>query len=102
MSIFGSDEKAIQVIAELKAKSGKEDEVRKMFTALVAPSQKEDGCKVYHLHQDTKDPGHFFTYEEWTSEDALHTHLNGAKEKLDAAKPLLDGELKITVLKLLA
>ncbi len=57
MSIFGSDDKAIQVIAELKAKSGKEDEVRRMFTALVAPSQKEHGCKKYHCTRTRRTPG---------------------------------------------
>jgi quinol monooxygenase YgiN len=100
MGFFGSD--PINVIAEIKAKAGSEEVVRAIFTSLVAPSRKESGCKQYHLHEDTKKPGHFYSYEEWSSEAALEDHLAGAKSTLEQARPLLDGELKLTVLKLLA
>lgn len=103
MSIFSSDKSSaesghINVIAEVKAKAGKEEEVRLFFSALVEPSRAEDGCKAYHLLEAKHAPGTFFTYEEWTGEDKLNKHLEGAKSKLDAAKSMMDGELKITVL----
>jgi quinol monooxygenase YgiN len=100
MSFFGSSEK-INVIAEIKAKAGSEDAVRAILTSLVAPSRKESGCKQYFLHEDKKHPGSFFTYEEWGSEAALEEHLGGAKQTLEQSKPLLDGDMKLTVLKLL-
>jgi quinol monooxygenase YgiN len=100
MSFFGGSD-LINVIAEIKAKTGSEDVVRAIVTSLVAPSRKESGCKAYYLHEDTKKPGHFYTYEEWTSEAALDDHLAGARQTLDQAKLLLDGELKLTVLKML-
>lgn len=103
MSIFSSDKPTtetghINVIAEIKAKPGHEAEVRALFSALVLPSRAEDGCKGYHLHEDKKNPGNFYTYEEWTSEEKLNTHLSGAKPTLDKAKSLLDGDLKIIIL----
>lgn len=103
MSIFSSDKSTaesghINVIAEVKAKPGKEEEVRLLFSALVEPSRAEEGCKAYHLLEAKHAPGTLFTYEEWTSETMLDQHLAGAKSKLDAAKSLVHGEMKITVL----
>jgi quinol monooxygenase YgiN len=100
MSFFGGNEK-IQVIAEIQAKVGSEDAVRAILTSLVAPFRKENGCKQYFLHEDKKKPGSFYTYEEWSSEAALEAHLSGAKQTLEQSKPLLDGEMKLTILKLL-
>jgi quinol monooxygenase YgiN len=100
MAFFGGGEK-VQVIAEIRAKAGCEDAVRAMLSALVLPSRKENGCKEYFLHEDSKNPGSFYTYEVWASEALLEEHLVGAKQTLDQAKTLLDGELKLVVLKLL-
>ncbi len=97
MGFFGEDKK-INVIAQITAKAGCEDAVRAMLTSLVEPSRKEKGCKQYHLHEDKKRPGSFWTYEEWTSEAALDEHLLGAKQMLAQAEPLMDGELKLMVL----
>ena len=98
MTFFGGGDR-IYVIAELRAKAGSETVVRAAMAALVGPSRKEEGCKEYRLHEDKKDPHRFFTYEEWSSEGALEEHLRGAQPALDQVKPLLDGEMKITVLK---
>jgi quinol monooxygenase YgiN len=47
MSVFSGHDSGgekISVVAQIRAKSGHEDEVRKMLTSLVEPSQKEPGC----------------------------------------------------------
>jgi quinol monooxygenase YgiN len=95
------DDGKISVIAEIKAKAGHEEEVRVILHGLVAPSRAEDGCEVYHLLEDKNKPGSFSTYEEWTSIKALDAHLEGAgtKAALEKAKPMLDGELKLRVLR---
>ena len=103
MSIFSGDKTStesghINVIAEIKAKSGHESEVRALFESLVLPSRAEDGCKGYHLLEDKKHPGSFYTYEEWTSEEKLNAHLAGSKPMLEKARPLLEGDVKIHVL----
>ncbi len=101
MSLLGGSEK-ITVVAQIRAKSGHEDEVRKAFTAVVGPSQKEAGCISYHLFEDKHYTGSFFTVEEWESEEALDTHLRVNKGALDKAKALLREDLRISVLKLVA
>lgn len=102
MSIFSSDKPSsesghINVIAEFKVKAGKEAEVRTMLSGLVEPTRNEDGCKSYHLLEAKQETGTFVTYEEWTGEDMLQKHLAGVQDKLEQARPLLDGEPKITV-----
>lgn len=95
------DPDPISVIAEIRAKAGHEEEVRVILHELVAPSRAEPGCEVYHLLEDKKHPGSFYTQEEWANLKALETHLAGAgaKEALAKAQPMLDGEMKLTVLR---
>jgi quinol monooxygenase YgiN len=91
MSLFGGrDEKntgdKISVIAQLRAKSGHEDEVRSMLAKLVEPSQKEPGCIKYNILEDAHYPGSFFTHEQWESEEALDQHLQVNKAGLNKVK----------------
>ncbi len=97
MAFFGSADR-INVIAEIRAKVGSETVVRAALVALVAPTRKEDGCKEYRLHVDKTDPHSFYTYEEWSSEASLQEHLRGVQPALEQLKPLLNGEVKISVL----
>ena len=106
MSFFGNSEtntgERISVVAQLRAKSGHEDEVRSMLEKLVSPSQKEPGCLTYHILEDKHYPGTFFTHEEWESEDSLDEHLRVNKEGLNKVKALLREDLRISVLKTVA
>ena len=105
MSLFGKSSEAgaqISVIAQMRAKSGHEAEVRTMVEGLPGPSRKEAGCLRYEVFEDKYYTGSFYTYEEWESEAALETHLAGAKDALNKAKALLREEMTISVLKGLA
>ncbi len=95
------DDSKISVVAEIKAKAGHEEEVRVILHELVAPTRLEPGCEVYHLLEDKKNPGSFLTYEEWGNIAALQVHLEGqgAKGALEKAKPMLDGEMQLKVLR---
>jgi quinol monooxygenase YgiN len=95
------DDGSISVIAEIKAKAGHEEEIRVILHELVGPSRAEVGCEVYHLLEDKKHPGSFSTYEEWDHIASLRKHLagDGAKVALEKAKPMLDGEMKLTILR---
>ena len=108
MSLFGGGAgesvpgEKISVVAQIRAKSGHEDEVRSGLEKLVGPSQKEAGCLKYNVFEDKHYTGSFFTYEEWESEAALDTHLQVNKEALNKVKALLREDLRISVLKLVA
>ena len=62
------------VLARVRARPGKEAEVRRLLRALVAPSRAEAGCLNYDLHQSAADPAEFMFYENWTSRAALDAH----------------------------
>ncbi len=65
----------LTVIARMRAKPGKEQELRDALAALVEPTSKEKGYVNYDLHQGVEDPGWFFFYENWESAEDLDAHL---------------------------
>jgi quinol monooxygenase YgiN len=84
----------LTVVAEMLAKPGKEDELKRRLLALVEPTRKEDGCVQYDLHQSTSEAGRFVFYENWRSREALERHLKsphllafGSAEKELLAEP---------------
>ena len=68
-------ERLLSVVAELVAKPGNEDEVRRHLIGFVEPTRKEEGCVQYDLHESKEEPGRFFFYENWTSDELLQKHL---------------------------
>ena len=71
----------ITVVAEMKAKPGKEEALRAAALALVEPTRKEDGCVQYDLHVHISDPGRLVFYEIWTSAEHLERHGESAHIK---------------------
>jgi quinol monooxygenase YgiN len=101
MALFGDSER-IGVVAQIRAQSGSEAEVREALHSLVGPSRKEPGCFRYDLFEDKHNEGSFFTVEEWESEAALQRHLDLNKTALNKTRSLLREDLHIHVLKQLA
>jgi quinol monooxygenase YgiN len=66
---------SINVVATIVAKKGRESEVEKMLTGLIAPSRKDPGCLSYDLHRSLENPCMFVFYETWESQDLLGKHL---------------------------
>jgi len=67
--------KPLTVVAQIKAKPGKETQVRQELLSLVAPSRKDAGCLNYDLHQALDNPALFLFHENWTSKLHLDQHL---------------------------
>lgn len=65
----------VTVISRLKAKPGKEAQLKSELLKLVAPSRKDPGCLNYDLHIGATDPAEFVFYENWTSKALLDAHL---------------------------
>jgi len=68
-------DKALTVIAQVRAKPGKEDQARQELLTLVATSRNDKGCINYDLHQAVDKPGVFLFHENWTSKAELDAHL---------------------------
>ena len=88
---------ALTVVAELKAKPGREEEVRSLLLSVIEPVRAEEGCLQYDLHVSTADPAAFVFYENWKDADALKAHARSAHMKEFGAKAaeLLDGPARI-------
>jgi len=65
----------LTVLARIKAKAGKENEVLREIISLIAPTRAEAGCINYDLHRSQEDPALFCLYENWRSRKDLDEHL---------------------------
>jgi quinol monooxygenase YgiN len=95
----------LTVIAYMRARPGKEDELRQALEALIKPTTEERGYVNYDLHQGAEDPAVFFFYENWESAEALDAHLDTPHLRHFAAimgDLLDDGGLTITRLRRIA
>ena len=66
----------LTVIAYMRARPGKEDELRTELEALIDPTSQEAGYVNYDLHESVESPGTFFFYENWESAEHLDAHLS--------------------------
>lgn len=68
----------LTVVARVKAKPGKEADVKRVLFGLVAPTRAEAGCINYDLHQSHDDAALFLFYENWESKSHLDAHARSA------------------------
>ncbi|MBW0106014.1 putative quinol monooxygenase [Pseudonocardia sp. KRD291] len=94
----------LTVVARMRAKPGKEADLRRELEALIEPTRAEKGCVNYDLNQGVDDEAVFYFYENWVSEDALNEHLQTAplQRFVGIAGDLLEGDLQIQKLRRIA
>jgi quinol monooxygenase YgiN len=61
-------------VAEVRAKPGKERELREATLPLVTKVRSEPNNLVYFLHEDREAPGHFVFYEIFASQADFDAH----------------------------
>ncbi len=88
----------VRVFAHIKAKDGKEQEMREVLLDLVKASRTEDGVAFYELFE-TDDGGEFLFNEKYGSREDFEAHKSSdhIKSALAAAEPLRATELTIWV-----
>jgi len=67
--------KLVTVVARMRARSGKEEELKKVLVGLIAPSRQDPGCVNYDLHQSNEHKSCFLFLENWESKELLDKHL---------------------------
>ena len=65
----------LTIVAQLKAKPGKEKELQQALQALVEPTRREQGVINYDMHVSNEDPGLFLFYENWRTKDEWDRHM---------------------------
>ena len=91
----------LTVIASMRAKPGKEDELRAALESLVEPTKTEPGNVNYDLYQGAQDPAVFYFYENWESAEFLQQHSKSPilrETTARAATELVDGEITVVTL----
>ena len=81
----------LTIVAHITAQPDKIDLVKSELQKLIAPTQAEQGCIQYDLHQDNENPAHFMFYENWESRDLWQVHMN--TEHLASFKAATEGAL---------
>jgi quinol monooxygenase YgiN len=88
-------EETLKVIARIRARPEKAEEMRVLLASLVGPTRAEPGCLRYELLHNLTDPSDFTFVEEWRDDSALESHFNtghvrGALARLQelAAEPM--------------
>ena len=91
----------VTVVARIKAKSGKEVQVKQELLKVLSPTRSEAGCINYDLHQSFDNQAHFLFYENWTSQEALNEHLETphVRNFLNQADQLLAEPVEVTLWK---
>ena len=87
----------VTVIAHMRAKPGKEQELRDSLEALIGPTSQEEGYVNYDLHQGLEDSSLFYLYENWESVETHEAHMNRPHLQDFASRldDLLDGDLTV-------
>jgi quinol monooxygenase YgiN len=68
----------VTVLAHMRAKPGREREVKEALLGLCGPTRAEHGCINYDLHQSSSDPALFLFHENWASKGDLDAHSQSA------------------------
>src|SRR4030067_3131187 len=68
-------EYSLRVVARVKARPNKVNELLSVLSSLVEPTRKEPGCLSYELMQNNEDLTDFTLIEEWQSNTALESHF---------------------------
>ena len=94
---------AYAVVAEVRAKPGKEDELRAATLPLVAAVRSEPNNLLYFLHEDREVMGHFVFYEIFAAEPDFDAHNATPHVQAWFAKlpDLVDGDVKVTRMQIL-
>lgn len=57
-----------------QARLGKEVELKKALTTILAPTRQEAGCLFYNLHVAADNPARFLFHESWASKEHHAAH----------------------------
>ena len=89
---------AYAIVAEVRAKPGKEKELRAATLPLVAEVRGDPKNLLYFLHEDRETPGHFIFYEIFANREDFDAHNAMPYVQAWFAKlpELADGSVKVT------
>ncbi|HEM8291611.1 putative quinol monooxygenase [Providencia vermicola] len=79
----------IRIVATIIAKDNEVEFVKLATKSLVEPSNRDEGCLQYELHQDNANPNTFIFFEIWKDQQSLDKH-NATQHLQDVIKRIED------------
>ncbi|MEH1841006.1 MAG: putative quinol monooxygenase [Nostoc sp.] len=76
----------IRIVVHIIALPNKVEELKAVLLELIEPTRQEAGVIEYKLLQNQDEPTDFTFIEEWTSDEALNTHLDSPHFQAVTAK----------------
>jgi len=94
----------IGLVAKMKVKEGKMDELIEVFKGLITHVRKEEGTLFYSLNRDKANPNTVVVMERYRDKEALKAHGSSAHFAEASGKfgALLDGPPELTMLEEIA
>lgn len=82
----------IRIVATIIAKSNEVEFVKSATKSIVEPSNRDEGCIQYELHQDNNDLNTFVFFERWRDQESLdkHNQTLHLKEFIERIKDKVD------------
>jgi quinol monooxygenase YgiN len=71
----------VHVVSRFVAKAGKEQSLKTVLTALIAPTRRELGCYQYDLLENPADASEFCFVERWESTKSADQHAESQHVK---------------------
>jgi quinol monooxygenase YgiN len=95
---------AYSVVAQVRARPGKEAELRSITVPLIAKVRAENGNLVYFLQENRESPGHFIFYEVFTTKETFEAHNHSAhvQEWFGKLPALTQGGVEVMRMEILA
>lgn len=94
---------AYSIVAEVRAKPGKEAELRAATLPLIAQVRSDPKNLVYFLQEDREHPGHFIFYEVFATKDDFEAHnaMPYVKDWFAKLPALADGGVQVMRMEIL-
>ena len=82
----------VHVVTKFVAKAGKEQALKSVLNALIAPTRRELGCYQYDLLENPSDPRDLCFVERWENDKSAAQHGESAhvKNALSQVEALVD------------
>ncbi|HWA44603.1 MAG TPA: putative quinol monooxygenase [Hypericibacter adhaerens] len=95
---------AYSIVAEVRAKPGKEAELRAATLPLIAQVRSDPKNLVYFLQEDRESPGHFIFYEIFADREDFEAHnaMPYVKDWFARLPGLAEGGVKVMRMEILA
>lgn len=90
-------DRPLTVVARIRARRDRVDELRAALDELIHATRQEPGCVAYDLHVGADDPTVFVFHETWSDRTSWERHNASAhiQRFRGLAEGLVDGEIQV-------